>query len=858
VLKRLRVFLISLVTVCASLGASGAHMSASAVIQITPHLETTPSHTCLLSSTGQLRCWGGISNINGAQPFVTPTDLGTVSSFHTNQYNTCAITTAQSLRCWGYLGYTKMSVPDDLGAVIAVDNDTYNVCAIAVNDVLHCWGTQYSGTWPPTQISVPSDIGTVTAVDTNDNNTCAITSGGSLRCWGYQANETKPLPIVVPNNLGPVRSVQTNQYNTCVITAAGALKCWGVQYHNPVKPLFTSFSNMVVPTNLGTVISVQTNEFNTCAILTSGRVKCWGTMDSLDAGTAVPSGMTQAQTMDVTTQNACTVLASGALRCWGFQSGATGITDEPGPFLDVATSRVNTCALRTDGRVRCWGWQTVPLSDWDYDWKIAVPADLGTGDGPLPPEVSITSVSPHSVTASVMPNEQESFAISGYDALVYRSGEYVGFFSPWASIVNRDATSGVSSIDDLCPRTDYRIVVRAERSGEGWYGLPSSAIDFTTPDAPPTAPQISAAVSGDKHVTLTLTPPSELSTHGQSCSAESVVSGYEYSIDNGASWSAFASVDGPFTVGGLSNGTTYQVKVRAVNSSGTGTPTANFTVYPTNRVPGAPKLSLVSARNAQITLQITPPTDGTAQSITSYQYARGVQTTWNPVASTNGQITLTGANGVPSRIWVRAVNANGTGAPSPVITAVPVSNPSPPTIYGITGGNGKASVGFTPSQFNGGSPIIGYQYSLDGGSTWSTSKGDGRSPRVIAGLTNGVQYQMALRAVTKYGAGDISNVVAFTPKAVPSAPTCAVSNIGRTSIQLKVNPPTYANGSAVTSYAYTLNSGFTWTSLDANAITSPVSVTGLTPNQSYRIQVKALNDVGSSALSSAKSFKTLK
>jgi predicted RecA/RadA family phage recombinase len=50
----------------------------------------------------------------------------------------------------------------------------------------------------------------------------------------------------------------------------------------------------------------------------------------------------------------------------------------------------------------------------------------------------------------------------------------------------------------------------------------------------------------------------------------SSITDYEYSIDNGSTWISSGSTSSPITISGLTNGTSYQIKLRAVNTAGSG------------------------------------------------------------------------------------------------------------------------------------------------------------------------------------------------------------------------------------------------------------------------------------------------
>jgi hypothetical protein len=94
--------------------------------------------------------------------------------------------------------------------------------------------------------------------------------------------------------------------------------------------------------------------------------------------------------------------------------------------------------------------------------------------------------------------------------------------------------------------------------------------------------------------------------------------------------------------------------------------------------------------------------------------------------------------------------------------------PSNPTITSVTSGNSSLSVAFTVPTSDGGTPVLGYRYSLDAGGSWSADMiASTVSPLVIYGLTNGVEYEVAILAVSMAGNGVQSHVVLGTPAMAP-------------------------------------------------------------------------------------------
>ena len=89
--------------------------------------------------------------------------------------------------------------------------------------------------------------------------------------------------------------------------------------------------------------------------------------------------------------------------------------------------------------------------------------------------------------------------------------------------------------------------------------------------------------------------------------------------------------------------------------------------------------------------------------------------------------------------------------------------PTAPTLTNATAGNTTATLTWTPPENPGSTPITSYQYTLNGGFTWTTATGP--SPLTIEGLTNNTTYTVAVRAVNTTGPGPTSNTAQITPLA---------------------------------------------------------------------------------------------
>jgi len=367
-----------------------------------------------------------------------------------------------------------------------------------------------------------------------------------------------------------------------------------------------------------------------------------------------------------------------------------------------------------------------------------------------------------------------------------------------------------------------------------------------TPTSGPTAPGAPTAVSatrGNAQAIVSFTAPA--SDGGSSITSYTVTSSPGSFTASGAT--------SPITVTGLTNGTAYTFTVTATNSVGTSiTSSPSSSVTPAT-TPSAPTITGITPGNGQLSVAFSAGADG-GSAITSYKYStdggatfttRATGTTASPIVistlSLNGSTALT--NGTSYGVQILAVNAVGDGTPSATTSATPVTTASAPTITGITPGNGQLSVAFTAGA-DGGSAITNYQYSTNGGSTFtSVSPAQTLSPIVITGLTNGTSYNVQIRAITAVGNGAATGSTAATPATTPSAPT--ITGITPGNGQLSVAFTAGATGGAtITNYKYSTDGGSTFTAVSPVQTISPIVITGLTNGTSYNVQLKAVNAMG--------------
>ena len=314
---------------------------------------------------------------------------------------------------------------------------------------------------------------------------------------------------------------------------------------------------------------------------------------------------------------------------------------------------------------------------------------------------------------------------------------------------------------------------------------------------------------------------------------------------------------------GLTNGTTYDVRVRADNgitgdsyswATGDGTPRPE---------PVVTGVTIADATITQTEATATVAIDNqTGESQTVHlQYRKNTERGWTvetpktvTSTDTSADFSLSGLDGNTVYVVQAWLAATTDTKKSVEFTTDPVK-PGAPTNLMVTGtADQTISVKWDAPTDTGGSDITGYKVQWKSGNgSFSSSNQDTptASPHTISGLTNGTEYEIQVIAVNAVGDGPPSGDVSGTPGKIPDPPTSVeVSAHGDRWLEVTWTEPTDKGGlptSYIVQWKWGTNDFRTTHQIDP--ATSPQKITNLANGTEYTVRVLAENARGESGTS---------
>ncbi|WP_146120031.1 fibronectin type III domain-containing protein [Leucobacter massiliensis] len=405
--------------------------------------------------------------------------------------------------------------------------------------------------------------------------------------------------------------------------------------------------------------------------------------------------------------------------------------------------------------------------------------------------------------------------ITGYEARAYTDPSSS---TPVASCVSADASG--CTIQGLTNGTGYFVAVVAVNAAGA--GPESERRPSATPLQRPAAPAITAVTELDQRLTLSFAAGAE---------GDRPILRYEASIDGGRSWAPFAAAS-PGTLSGLSNGTAYEVRIRAVSEAGPGAASAPRSGIPYG-YPLAPAGVAATAGDGSVAVS-WDPADLNGRELGQYEVSLfdapvGGNRVGSPHATTGTALTVTGlVNGRDYYVSLQSYGVRGAdGKYSERSEPRLLVTPGQPGVAPVFGPVHAGTDGYTVTIAN---YLPEASYTLDAsGLPEGARAGRTGDTIVVSGLAPGVGAPIGV-TVTRSG---------YTPASASTTGTALLEGIApsfgsptHTSDGFRVTIENYDPGTE-----YTLQpAGTAHASLDAQGV---ITVTGLAPGETGRVAVQA-------------------
>ena len=535
------------------------------------------------------------------------------------------------------------------------------------------------------------------------------------------------------------------------------------------------------------------------------------------------------------------------------------------------------------------------------EYEIRVRARNRIGAGPWssltliprarPVDLTVDSVTPGDGALTVSWTDGGDDEITGYELryIDYIPSSVAPDSTEWNYIRN---ITGTSPLTHTIGRLENGVAYIIQLRGKNRYGdtdgeLPSDwgrwkpgacCWLYETPRTTPDAPAIGSVTSGDRMLTVAWSAPDEDGGRNITRYDLRSIRSDAPDKDDDDNWTVkdrvWSSGALQYDLSGLTNGVEYEVQVRAVNAVGAGpwSPVGTGTAQTT---PGAPSIGAVTPGDETLTVAWSAPATDGGRDVTSYdlRYIRSdapskADANWTERDGiwTSGALRhiLSGlTNGVDYDVQVRAVNAVGNGSWSGAGAGKPLTTPGAPTIDSVTPGDETLTVSWSAPSDTGGSQVTGYDLryirsdapsKADANwavrdSVWSS----GLLSYELDGLTNGVGYDLQVRAVNEAGNGRWSGAISGAPQTIPAAPTIDSVTPGDEALAIAWSAPADTGGSTLEGYDARYirsdaadKSDDNWTERDGIWTSGALEYTlsGLANGVRYDVQLRAVTGAG--------------
>ena len=497
----------------------------------------------------------------------------------------------------------------------------------------------------------------------------------------------------------------------------------------------------------------------------------------------------------------------GALTKWEYT------TDDGANWTDITSDTDNNLsyvvASLTDGT--------------NYTFKVR--ATNATGTGPISDASDAAAPLDETLTASSVEHASATITIANYPGSWYYKQT-----APSAGTCSTDSVSGNSgvSLTGLAGNTSYTWKAYSDSSCTSTKVLAEET--FLTRPAKPTKPTATAGAGSGK-ITL-----SSSITGGSGA-----LTRWEYTTDDGVNWSNISDTDNTLnqTVSGFTDGTSYDIKVRARNATGPGPKSdAADSVTPLDET-----LAGSDVEHNTATLEIDNYSGDWY-----YKANAAPDTSCSNTAVSTTSVDLSNLVGNTSYTYSAYSDSGCTSSKLLATASAFLTKPAKPSKPTALPGAGSGKLTLTSTLTGGTGALEKWQYTTDDGTNWTDiSDTDNNLSYVVSSLTDGTSYTFKVRAENATGTGPKSDA---SDSATPVNTTLTATNIAATTATLTI-------GNWTPDWHYKANAA-PYASCSTNAVSgnSGVSLTGLTANASYTFSVYSDSSCSTTALAS-KTFVTL-
>jgi photosystem II stability/assembly factor-like uncharacterized protein len=519
-------------------------------------------------------------------------------------------------------------------------------------------------------------------------------------------------------------------------------------------------------------------------------------------------------------------------------------------FMDVSTSNIFSTFVTGYNNVSVPSTSTVisvPVEGITYYYRVravngtGVSANSNTITTLLKPAIPVASAATGATGNSFTANWSSASGATGYTLEVSSDN----FVSNIPGYDNLSVTGTSSAVINLLEGVTYKYRLRATNAS--YSSANSNAITIIT--APPVPVALAAVSITTTGLTAKWSPAPGAASYQLDISTNNFLSfivGY-----NSLSVSGTSAV-----ITGLTAGTTYQYRLRAVNTSGTSL---------SSNVISTTTISVAPTANTSIAITSTGLTSnwGAVTGATDYRLDVSVSNAFTSFEGVYNNFTVSGTSiavtgltpGLTYYYRVRANNASGPSAHSNTITTLlkpQAPNATAATLISTTGftANWDAVAGATGYRLD--VSVNDFISNLTGYSDLSVAT----TSQNVTGLAAGTTYKFRVRALNTTGASDNSNLIASIT--VPPAPVATAATLVSTS-GFTANWNTI---SGVPAYFLdvSVDAGFTSFLTGYNNFATSLgsqTITGLSDGTTYYYRVRGANFSGTSTNSGSVTTITL-